>query len=88
MTTGRINQVAFTCTHGYLANLGKFNQPDGQLGPSIPSSNITGNQCKKTIVENFHATPGGWNYLYSNASHAFTLDRQLFPDAKHRSQTT
>jgi hypothetical protein len=47
MTTGRINQVAFTCTHGYLAILGKFNQLSGRLKPSIPSTNITGNQCKQ-----------------------------------------
>jgi hypothetical protein len=40
MTTGRINQVAFTYTHGYLAILGKFNQLSGRLKPSVPLPNV------------------------------------------------
>ena len=91
MTTGRINQVAFTCTHGYLAILGKFNQLSGRLKPSIPSTNITGNQCKQQShpLKVFACPLNEWGAAQwtINVCRAFTLGQRLGPES-YKSQIT
>jgi len=84
MTTGRINQVAFTCTHGYHANLGKFNQLNGRLKPGVPSINIADRKCKgaksPTISEIRKRKPLRLVTLFQySSSHALISGTRVLP---------